>query len=29
MRLSFPRLRMPHMPGSGILVWLFAALKGW
>jgi len=29
MRLSLPRLRMPRMPGSRILGWLFAALKGW
>ncbi|HBC82711.1 MAG TPA: cell division protein FtsW, partial [Escherichia sp.] len=32
MRLSLPRLRlprMPHLPGLGILEWLFAALKGW
>ena len=29
MRLSLPRLKMPRLPGFGILVWLFAALKGW
>ena len=26
MRLSLPRLKMPRLPGFGILVWLFAAL---
>ncbi|MDU2776451.1 MAG: hypothetical protein E7C23_27510, partial [Klebsiella grimontii] len=25
MRLSLPRLKMPRLPGFGILVWLFAA----
>lgn len=29
MRLSLPRLRMPRVPGFGLLAWLFAALKGW
>ena len=29
MRFSLPRLRMPRLPGFGILVWLFTALKGW
>ncbi len=29
MRLSLPRLKMPRLPGFGILVWLFTALKGW
>ena len=29
MRLSLPRLKMPRLPGFGILAWLFAALKGW
>lgn len=29
MRLSLPRLRMPRLPGFGILGWIFAALKGW
>ena len=29
MRLSLPRLRLPRVPGSAILVWLFSALKGW
>lgn len=29
MRLSLPRLRMPRLPGLGILAWVFAALKGW
>ncbi|VEC93877.1 cell division protein FtsW [Salmonella enterica subsp. enterica] len=27
MRLSLPRLRMPRVPGFGLLAWLFAALK--
>ncbi|MEA1398375.1 hypothetical protein RPL81_29865, partial [Salmonella enterica] len=26
MRLSLPRLRMPRVPGFGLLAWLFAAL---
>ncbi|MDS0114069.1 hypothetical protein QYE88_29845, partial [Enterobacter hormaechei subsp. steigerwaltii] len=26
MRLSLPRLKMPRLPGFGILVWLFTAL---
>ena len=25
MRLSLPRLKMPRLPGFGILVWLFPA----
>ena len=29
MRLSLPRLRLPRLPGFGILGWIFAALKGW
>ncbi len=29
MRLSLPRLKMPRLPGFGIPVWLFTALKGW
>ena len=29
MRLSLPRLKMPRLPGFGILVCLFTALKGW
>lgn len=29
MRLSLPRLKMPRLPGFGILAWVFAALKGW
>lgn len=29
MRLSLPRLKMPRLPGFGVLAWVFAALKGW
>jgi cell division protein FtsW len=29
MRLTLPRLRLPHIPGRAILAWLFTRLKGW
>ena len=29
MRLSLPRLRLPRMPGIGILAWVVSRLKGW
>ena len=29
MRFSLPRLKMPRVPGLGVLAWIFAALKGW
>ncbi|VEC00816.1 Cell division protein FtsW [Cedecea lapagei] len=29
MRLSLPRLRVPRVPGFGILAWVATALKGW
>src|SRR5690606_8131316 len=29
MRLSLPRLRLPRLPGMGILGWIGSALRGW